>query len=103
MPFFTIWFSSLPGSAFSFRPASAGLRSKDALARFNDLFDVGVRLVEVGVGKGMGFDPEIDVAGQFSEQDILFEPTDVVPVPEDSQIDVAVGVIGVLCVGPVQI
>ena len=58
----------MPGSAFSLRSASAGLRSKDALARFDDPFDVGVRLVEVGAGKGMGLDPEIDVAGQFSER-----------------------------------
>jgi hypothetical protein len=57
------------------------VRSKDALARFDDLFDIGVRLVEVGAGKGMRLDPQIDVAGQFSEQDILVEPVDVVPVP----------------------
>ena len=57
----------------------------------------------IGAGKGMGLDPEIDVAGQFSEQDILVKPIDVIPVPENGQIDVAVGVIGVLGVGPVKV
>jgi len=82
---------------------SAVRRSKDALARFDNLFDVGVRLIEVGAGKGMGLNPEIDIPAQFSEKDIFVKPVDVVPVPENGQIDVAVRVIGVFRIGPVKV
>jgi len=48
-------------------------QSNDALTCFDDFFDIGVCFVEVGAGKGMRLDPEIDVTGQFPEQEISMQ------------------------------
>ena len=65
-------------------------RSGDAFAGFDNLFDVGIRLIEVGAGKRMGFNPQVDIPAQFSEKNILVKPVDVVTVLENGEIDVAI-------------